>query len=249
MPLTGTRATTDFEHGPLLQPGGDPWTLPGVQVLQVMYELEQAAMTSLLPPALHPTIPPTLVITAWRVPESPAGPFTLAEAKVGCRAGARPRALSVEAFCDSAEARGALAARWGYPVRDAEVEFGRRYDRCWVTVRSGGRIVLDAHLVDPEAISGNDIQYLATLNTARVERDGATVARLVQVDPEYQFHSADRGMPELLAFDGEAWGLPGAEPYWPVSASFAVADVTMPELRYLVDPAKPPLAAVERLHA
>jgi len=73
------------------------------------------------------------------------------------------------------------------------------------------------------------------------------VPRLIQVDPEYQFHSADRGMPELLAFDAEAFALAGAEPYWPVSASLAVADVAMPELRYLVDPAKPPLAAVERI--
>lgn len=249
MPLVGTRPTTDFEHGPLLRPGGEPWVLPRVQILQVMYELEQGAMTRLLPPALHPTIPPTLVVTAWRVPESPAGPFTLAEAKVGCRSGARPRALSVRAYCDSAAAREALAARWGYPASEADIDFARRYDRSWVTVRAGGRTVLDAHLVDPEAISGADIQYLATLNTARVEREGTAAARLIQVDPEYQFHSADRGMPELLAFDGEAWGLPGADPYWPVSASYAVADVAMPELRYLVDPAKPPLAAVERLHA
>ena len=96
MPLVGTRPTADFEHGPLLrQPGGEPWVLPRALILQVMYEIEQGAMTSLLPPALHPTIPPTLVVTVMRAPESPVGPFTLAEAKVGCRSGARPRALSV----------------------------------------------------------------------------------------------------------------------------------------------------------
>jgi hypothetical protein len=248
MPLVGTRPTSDFEHGPLLrQPGGEPWVLPRAQILQVMYEIEQGAMTSLLPPALHPTIPPTLVVTVMRAPESPVGPFTLAEAKVGCRSGARPRALSVRAYCDSAAACEALAARWGYPVHPAEVVLAKRYDRSWGAVRIGGRTVLEAHLVDPEAISGSDIQYLATLNTARVERRGEAVPRLIQVDPEYQFHSADRGMPELLAFDAEAFALPGAEPYWPVSASLAVADVAMPELRYLVDPAKPPLAAVERI--
>jgi hypothetical protein len=248
MPLVGTRPTTDFVDGPLLRPvAGEPWVLPRVQILQVMYEIDQGGITSLLPPALHPTIPPTLVVTAWRATESPVGPFTLVEAKAGCRSGARPRALSVRAFCDSEPAREALAARWGYPVAAAEVAFARRYDRCWVTVAEGGRVVLDAHLVDPEAISGSDIQYLATLNTARVERGGQVVPRLIQVDPEYQFHSADRGEPKLLAFDGAAFGLPDADPYWPVSASYAVADVAMPELRYLVDPAKPPLAAVERL--
>lgn len=248
MPLVGTRPLSDFASGPLLQPPAEePWRLLGVQILQVMYEIDQSGMTSLLPPALHPTIPPTLVVTAWRVPESPAGPFALVEAKVGCRSGARPRALSVRAFCDSAEAREALTARWGYPLAPADIGFVRRYDRCWVTVAEAGSLALEAHLVDPLAISGGDIQYLATLNAARVEREGRVVPRLVQVDPEYQFHGAERGVPELLVFEGEAFGLAGAEPYWPVSASYAVADVAMPELRYLVDPAKPPLAAVERI--
>jgi hypothetical protein len=250
MPLVGTRPATDFEHGPLIrQVAGDPWVLERVQMLQVMYEIEQSAMTSLLPPALHPTIPPTLVVTVMRVPESPVGPFVLAEAKAGCRSGARPRALSVRAYCDSAAACEVLAARWGYPVHPAAVEFAKRYDRSWATVRTGGRTVLEAHLVDPEAISGSDIQYLATLNVARIERDGAILPRLIQVDPEYRFHSADRGHPELPAFEGEAFGLPGAAVNWPVSASYAVADVSMPELRYLVDPGKPPLLAVERLQA
>ncbi len=221
--------------------------LERAQILQVMFELEQGGMTNLLPPALHPTIPPTLVVTVMRAPESPVGPFTLAEAKVGCRSGARPRALSVQAYCDNRAACDALASRWGYPVAPAAVTLKRRYDRCFASVELDGQVVLDAHLVDPEAISGADIQYLAVLNTARVERDGGVVPRLVQVDPEYRFHSADRGRPELKAFVGEAFGLPGAEPYWPVSASWAVADVSMPELRYLVDPAKQPLAAVERL--
>lgn len=248
MPLVGTRPVTEFGNGPLLRPSNEePWVLERAQILQVMFELEQGCMTSLLPPALHPTIPPTLVVTIMRVPTSPAGPFTLAEAKVGCRSGARPRALSVRTYCDNAAACEVLASRWGYPVGSARVTLTRRYDRCFGTVELDGRVVLDAHLVDPEAISGADIQYLAVLNAARVERDGAAVPRLVQVDPEYRFHSADRGRPELKAFDGEAFGLPGAEPYWPVSASWAVADVSMPELRYLVDPAKPPLVAVERL--
>lgn len=248
MPLVGTRPVADFASGPLLsQPTGEPWVLEGAHILQVMYELDQAAMTSLLPPALHPTIPPTLVVTVVRAPASPAGPFVLAEAKVGCRSGARPRALSLRAYCDAPAAAELLAARWGYPVVFTEVEMKKRYDRCWATVALDGATVLDAHLANPEPISGNDIQYLANLNAARIERGGEVVPRLIQVDPEYRFHSADRGRPELRAFDAEAFGLPGAQPYWPVSASYAVSDVSMPELRYLVDPAKPPLLAVERL--
>ena len=33
-------------------------TLPDVKVLQVIYEIDDAVMAELLPPALHPTIPP-----------------------------------------------------------------------------------------------------------------------------------------------------------------------------------------------
>ena len=72
-------------------------------------------------------------------------------------------------------------------------------------------------------------------------------ARLVQVDPDYVFRSADRGKPQLEAFDAAAWKLEGARTNWPVSASYAVADITMPALRYLVDPVKVPLALVERV--
>ena len=75
----------------------------------------------------------------------------------------------------------------------------------------------------------------------------ARFPRLIQVDPDYVFRSADRGKPELSTFDAPAFGLAGAIPVWPVSASHCVADITMPELRYIVDPAKPPLTSVEHL--
>ena len=88
-----------------------------------------------------------------------------------------------------------------------------------------------------------DLQITLT----KVYRDGATLPRLVQVDPDYVFRSADRGKPELSTFDAPAFGLAGAIPVWPVSASHCVADLTMPELRYIVDPAKPPLTSVEHL--
>jgi hypothetical protein len=248
MPLVGTREPAAFGSGPLVtQLEGDKWELAGCGILQLMYEIDADAMTSLLPPALHPTIPPTVVLTVTNVPESPLGPFVLAEARIGCRSGARPRGLSMSAFCSSVEAIGALASRWGYPLRQADVQLQKRYDRVVGDVSFDGRPVLEISLMNPEPIAGNDIQYLAGLNAAQVQREGGPAARLVQVDPDYVFRSADRGKPHLGAFDAEAFGLSGATPVWPVSASYAVADITMPELRYLVDPAKPPLMAVEKL--
>ncbi len=248
MPLVGTRELTSFDSGPLVtQPEGDAWELASSGILQIMYEIDAEAVTSLLAPALHPTVPPTVVLTITNVPDSPAGPFVMAEAKIGARSGARPRGLSFAGFCSSAEAAKQLSARWGYPLKVAEVSLTKRYDRVIGKVVSGGTTVLEMRMMNPEPIAGNDIQYLAGLNVAKIQRDGATLSRLIQVDPDYVFRSADRGKPELQTFDADAFNLPGAKPHWPVSASYAVADIQMPELRYLVDPAKPPLASVERL--
>jgi hypothetical protein len=249
MPLTGTRDISEIEDASHLVTlsSGVHWELPGAQILQVMFEIDDDAMTSLLPPALHPTIPPTLVFTVTRFPESPVGPFLLAETRAGCRSGARPRGFLARGYCDSGAAINMLGEHWGYPLQPAAVTLVKRYDRIHAEVRAGSKSILDMTLLNPEPVSGNDLQYLASLNTAKVVRDGAPVARLVQVDPDYVFRSADRGKPQLDAFDAAAWRLAGARPAHPVSASFAVADVTMPVIRYLVDPAKPPLESIERV--
>jgi hypothetical protein len=60
--------------------------------------------------------------------------------------------------------------------------------------------------------------------------------RLVQVDPAVAVARAERGRPELGAFDAVAWGDARLLPTEPVSASIALADVTLPALRYLCRP-------------
>jgi hypothetical protein len=248
MPLVGTRDISDLtaQAPSIPDVGGEQWKLPGAQILTVMYEIDDDAITSILPPALHPTIPPTLVFTVTRVPESPAGPYVLAEVRAGCRSGARPRGFLARAYCDSDEAAKALAQRYGYPAQKAAVTLEKRYDRIRAMVETS-QVVLDVALMDPEPVSGNDLQYLATLNLARIPRDGSEVARLVQVDPEYVFKSADRGQPQLKTFDAAAWEMEGARPYYPVSASYAVADIEMPKLRYVVDPEKMAMLGTEKI--
>ena len=68
-------------------------TLPDVKVLQVIYEIDDAVMAELLPPVLHPTIPPTVHVIGMRAEDGPLGAFTLAIVRVGCRAAVRPRGL------------------------------------------------------------------------------------------------------------------------------------------------------------
>jgi hypothetical protein len=249
MPLVGTRSLSNLAAAAPVVPSLDVerWELPGARILQLMYEIDASAMTTLIPPALHPTIPPTLVFTVTHFPESPAGAFVLGEVRVGARSGARPRGLLLQAYASTPEAARELSTRWGYPVKVGDCRLEKRYDRIYGSVEADGKTILDITLLNPEPISGNDVQYLASLNLAKITRDGAEQLRLIQVDPDYAFKSADRGRPQLGAFDAAAWKVDGAVPNHAVSASCCVADISMPALRYLVDPEKPPLAAVERL--
>lgn len=249
MPFTGTRDLAPlYADAPLVSaPATEPWTLRGADYLQVMFELDDLDLLRHLPRALHPTIPPTIIFSALRVPESEVGRFLLAEVRVGCRSGTRPRSFEARAYCTSAAAIGRLRDGWGYPVVEGDVSLSRQYDETRLRVATAGRAVLEVGLRDPEPISGSDIQFLPNLNVARILRDGAELPRLVQVDSEFAFQNADRGKPWLEAFDGAAWNLDGARAVYPVSASIGRADVTLPVIRYLADPAKSPLEAVERV--
>ncbi len=247
MPLTGTRdLTAAAADAPLLTSlDTEPWELKGAQHLQLHYELG-GDREALLPPALHPSIPPTLLVNVTHVPDSEVGAFTLATVRVGCRAGARPRGLLVRGYCDSAAATAVLRERWGLPLALADVRLDPSYARAVTSVTLDGAPILAGELVDPQPITGADVQYMATLALARVARDGEETL-LLQVDPDYTFERAQRGRPRLTAFDAHAWNLPGATAAHPISASLTTVDVTFPRLRYLIHPGRDPLRAVERL--
>jgi hypothetical protein len=247
MPFSGTlEVVPRVAEAPLMDGfDAEPWQIAGVETLQVSYEIDERAMTALLPPALHPTIPPTLIVTVARYPESPAGPFAMAQARLGCRAAALPRGFLLHAFADSEEAAAALARRWGYACGVGDVRLRRYHDRITGSVRADGREILRASLVDPQPISGGDIQYVANMNLARAPgcEDGA----LIQVDPEYVFHGAERGRPELAVFDQAAWRAPGVEVVWPIVASFTVSDSGFPRIRFVLNPTTPAVAGTRRV--
>ena len=123
----------------------------------------------------------------------------------------------------------------------------KRYDRVVARSQAGGRTVLETTLLNPEPIAGNDILYLAILNVAKIQRDGGHV---IAADPGRPGLRLPQRRPREAGTGGvrcrRRSTCTGAKPAHAVSASYAVADIQMPEVRYLVDPAKPPLAAVER---
>ncbi len=247
MPISGTlEVTGQLADAPLMDGfNAEPWAIAGIQTLQVTFEIDERAMPGLLPPALHPTIPPTVIVTVANYPESPVGPFTLAQVRLGCRAAALPRGFLLRAYADTQAAADALGRNWGYACGVGEVRLQRYHDRITGSVSVDGREILRASLIDPTPISGGDIQYVANMNLARVGSNGE--GALVQVDPEYTFHKAERGRPELATFDRAAWRAEGVDPVWPIVASFTTCDSGFPRIRFVLDPARPAVVGTRRV--
>src|SRR5579875_875227 len=90
----------------------EPWTLKGVRILECRTEIDDLPGDNLVPPSLRPAIPAYASITVSHVPESPAGPFKLAELRVASRVGGRPVFFLLNAYCDNEAARRELGRRW-----------------------------------------------------------------------------------------------------------------------------------------
>jgi Acetoacetate decarboxylase (ADC) len=203
-----------------------------VETLQLFCEVASQGIESLLPPALHPTIPAAVTWLVQRFPASPWGPFALAQCRIECRSGLRPRGFLRAAVVDQERAATGLTARWGYTTLHGEVDLRRSYDVVRAQVRSGGREILDIELRSPEPLRGQDVYYVANMNLAYTPRG----LRLVQVDPDFDVERAERGKPLVNSFDAAAWKSEGVRPSHPVSASFTVATVTLPPVRFVCRP-------------
>jgi hypothetical protein len=203
--------------------------LENVTVLQVLCELDSSGECEMLPPALHPTIPPLVNWQAWSVPESPWGAFTLAMTRIECRSGVRPRTLLTGVYIDNPDAAAALAERWGYGLQPADVVLERRYDEVRCDVELEGESILEIGLRDPVPLGSTDVQYIAALHAAHTDRG----LRLVQCDPRHEPERAERGDPIVDHFDASLWGEERMTPAYPVSASVATGRVTLPKLRFV----------------
>lgn len=206
--------------------------LGGVEVFQACFEMRAASREALLPPGLHPTNPATAIFLAWRCAESPWGPFSLVQLRIGCRSGVRTRGFVWSAACDVPDAARELTARWGFPARPTQIALSRRYDGCALRVEQGGRTALAIDGQDPDPLSADDVQYTGTLTLAHTPRG----LRLVQIEPRTALERAERLRPRLAAFDAEAWGSAALTPYHPVSASIGVGRIEVPPVRFVCRP-------------
>lgn len=248
MPLFGTLDLAPVATGlPTLRDlDTEPWQLPKAEILQLLFEVPNATQ-ALLPKALHPAVPAYAVIAVTRYSESPVGPFTLATLRLGCRAGAHPRGYVLGAVASTKDAAAALSERWGLPVVAGNVALKRRHDRIMASVERDGRPILDCALVDPEAISGGDVQYINWVALARAPLDGKTEPLLIQVDPRHTFHKAERGRTEVSRLEAAAWNAIGLRPLNPIVATICLCDTDLPRIRFVMDPDLPVIQGTRRI--
>lgn len=208
-------------------------TLPDAEVFQAMFESHIGGREASLPPSLHPTAVPTFILQVWRCPDSPWGPFSLAQGRVGARSGLRPRGHMQGCVCDNEVAVDELRARWGFPARSGTVTLHHHYDAVEAAVDVDGHTVLSVRGADPEPLGTNDIAYSQTVGLAHTPRG----LRLVQIEYDIALTRAERLRPHLDAFYAAGFGMhPAVQPYHAVSSSFALGAITLHRLRFVCRP-------------
>ena len=248
MPLFGTLELPAVAARLPVMPDLDTeaWTLPGAEILQLAFEVPRDT-EALLPRAMHPAIPSYATILVARYPESPVGPFALAQLRLMARAGAHPRGFLLAALASTADAATALRERWGFPASVGTVSLRRRHDRVTATATRDDALALDCALVDPEPISGGDVQYIHSVMLARAPLDGEMAPRLIQVDSRYTFHKAERGRPEVGILDARAWNAGSLKPLNPIAATVCTVDTDLPRIRFVMDPEVPVVRGTRRI--
>lgn len=249
-PRFGTLDVTRFARSAATMNGykTEALTLKGAQILELHMEIDDDPADALIPRTMHPSIPAYAIFNVSHYPNSPWGAFTVAEVRVAGRTGVRPRGFVLRSYIDNQEAAKELGARWGYPVAHGDVNLRVSHDRITGRVRLGAKTVLEVEEIDRDSISGNDIQYIASMHLARNKEDDKLV--LVQVDPEYVFSKAERGKPRVAALDNDAFGAgTSLRVMDPIMASFATADVTLPKIRYICNPELPAMQGTTKVAA
>jgi hypothetical protein len=248
MPTFGTLELTSVVDRLATMPDLDTeaWSLPGAEILQLAFEVPRATET-LLPRAMHPAIPPYATIWVTRYTESPVGPFTLAQLRLMGRAGAHPRGFVLGAVASTEDAARALRERWGLPVVPGRVTFTRRHDRVMASVVRDGVTVLDCELIDPEAISGGDVQYIHSITLAHAPLEGQTGPRLIQVDSRYTIKKAERGRPRVSTLVAPAWGAGPLRALNPIAATVTSVDTDLPRIRFVMDVEIPVVRGTRRI--
>ncbi len=210
----------------------EPVQFTDVVCFQMTVEMRNRAREAVLPPALHPTVPPTLGFQVWQVGDSPWGAFGMALTRVSCRSGVRARGFTTAMVASTVGATEALRSDLGFAARHGEVSLRRGYDSVEALVTLDGRTVLAISALDPEPMELNDVQYTGTLNLAHTPLG----LRLVQIEARHQPTRVERLTSRLVSFDAAAWGNALFDPYHVVSATVALESVDFLPVRFVCKP-------------
>lgn len=180
---------------------GEPLSFEGVEIVHATFELRMAETLQSLPPTVHPSIPGHLSVLVVRSSAGPLGPFSLAQIRVGCRAGMKRRAFCLAAVADSPLAARTMAGRLGFPCRLGGVAVQIRHHRTSVAVDVGGRPVLRLAVTRTRPLEGAAVSYPATLNLVTATNG----PRLLQVDSDVELGPVERGVPHLTLLDLSPW--------------------------------------------
>lgn len=231
--------TTPFV-APLYPP--PPWELPRAQILQALFEIDRDVALAWLTPGLAKPVPPYAQILISRYPESPVGPFALAQQLIVCRAFTRARGYALQAVVDGpAAALAALREVWGVPARPGKITLevtatqitGEVADDTGRTVAAV--LVQDLHTADPQHIHYDPV--LAPRLAPPVQ-DGKppAVLELTQIDPDYTIRECLLGAGTVSypnASEGYPWNL--LQPRNMIAATYTVSDTSLPWARFIVE--------------
>jgi hypothetical protein len=210
----------------------EKWELKGVRTMEARCEVDDLPADALVPPSLRPAIPAYVSVVVSRVPDSPVGPFGLAELRIAARVGPRPTYFLLRGFCDNEAARKELASRWGYRLAAGEVKLKSEHYRAIGTVTVGDKTVLDFTLSHREPLPGTRFNQLATVNLCTL--DGKPL--LAGVSIESNFSANDKGQ-QHITVDNEAFGVGRALRLLnPTAATVGVTDWTLGHIEFTVDP-------------
>lgn len=223
-------------------PDGLP--LEGARLIQVIYEVPMFSTAAHLPKALAPVKPAFISWRGLSLPETPWGPTTIAETRILCRAGFRPRVYLLSAKTDNPAALEELRSRWGYRIDAVEkVSLRRFHDTTQLIVVEDGVTTLSLEAVQPTITSATAFGLNSSIHLA----DTPLGPKLVQMDIDYTFTRAEICRPRLHAFVTSAWRSDGLDPAYPVSAISGVADITLRRIRFVSDLDKPALFGTQSL--
>lgn len=248
--LQGTAPLPDLLTGAATLAAFDtaPETFADAVVFQAMFEISVDGRQGSLPAGLHPTNPPTLIVQAWRCPQSPWGPFSLAQARVGCRHGLRPRGLVQACIVDNPVAAEALRSRWGYPARHGAVHLDVAYHDVTLQTSLDGAPPLTVHATNPDPLGPDDVSFATTVVLAHTPRG----ERLVQVDADLAVTRAERLHlgplgPDAAAVLTAAGVHPSVVPQHPVGASVSRGALTLQAIRFVSRPEELAFSGTEKV--